>query len=287
MGKTAYLLRSIQGLFAPERLTCPNCGHPHALTVARKYLVTRLRRCGRCELLFRVPTDDPAKNRDYYEHEYSQGITTEMPSDEFLTALLRENFAGSEKDWTYYNRVLRSLGLIVGARVFDFGCSWGYGSYQMSAAGYSVVAFDVAPTRRRFARDKLGVAVVEDPLAAVSDLGLAGTFDCFFTAHVLEHLPKPCAVFDLAAKLLRPGGLFVSFTPNGCEPAKALHPEWNKWWGEVHPNMIDDRFLDRAFEQSPRVVGSSPVGEVQLPPTATMWYLNDLSGSELFFAARA
>jgi SAM-dependent methyltransferase len=225
-------------------------------------------------------------NQTYYEHEYSQGFTTSMPSDEELAALIQSNFAGTKKNWDYYNRVLRCLGIKPGQRIFDLGCSWGYGSYQMMVAGYKVVALEVSPTRRRYAQEKLGIIMTEDPESALSDPDLLGSFDCFFSAHVLEHLPRPEAAFDLAAKLLRPSGLFVSFTPNGSERAKVAWTGWNKCWGEVHPNFIDDCFLDRAFQASPRVIGSSPVNLVEIPHNAELRYINELTGPELFFAAQ-
>jgi cyclopropane fatty-acyl-phospholipid synthase-like methyltransferase len=209
-----------------------------------------------------------------------------MPSDEKLAALIRSNFAGTEKNWDYYNGVLRQLGLGPGERVFDFGCSWGYGSYQMAAAGYRVVALEVSPTRKRYAEEKLRVVMANDADSAIEDPSLAGAFGCFFSAHVLEHVPNPKMVFSLAAKLLRPGGLFVSFTPNGSQQAKTAWAGWNKAWGEVHPNFIDDQFLNRAFEGSPRVVGSSPVSSVELPSAAVLKRLNELTGPELFFAAQ-
>lgn len=209
-----------------------------------------------------------------------------MPSDEELATLIQTNFAGTEKNWAYYNGILRQLGLRRGERVFDFGCSWGYGSYQMAAAGYRVVALEVSPTRRRYAEHKLRVVMAQNVDSAIRDPSLAGTFGCFFTAHVLEHVPSPKEVFNLAAKLLRPGGLFVSFTPNGAEKARAAWAGWNKAWGEVHQNFIDDRFLNRAFEDSPRVIGSSPVSSVELPSNAVLKRLNELTGPELFFAAQ-
>jgi hypothetical protein len=39
--------------------------------------------------------------------------------------------------------------------------------------------------------------------------------------------------------LFRPGGLFVSFMPNGKEAHRAVSA-----WGEAHPQFIDDVFLD-------------------------------------------
>jgi cyclopropane fatty-acyl-phospholipid synthase-like methyltransferase len=91
-----------------------------------------------------------------------------MPSDDALANLLANNFDG-EKSWAYYNDVLKHLGLRKGARIFDFGCSWGYGSYQMIKAGYYVLAFEIAPTRRKYAEKKLSVPTVADMEEAVRD----------------------------------------------------------------------------------------------------------------------
>ena len=71
--------------------------------------------------------------------------------------------------------VLTKLGLNRGNTIFDYGCSWGYGSYQLVQAGFEVISFEVAPSRRRFAREKLGVTTVDD---MATDLDLH--FDCFF-----------------------------------------------------------------------------------------------------------
>jgi len=286
MGRLAYLTKSLARHFERERFVCPNCDSSGGPYVSRKYLITALRRCSQCKLLFRTPTDDPAESTDYYESEYSQGFITELPSEDGLKYLIRTGFAGSGKSWAYYNSVLGRLNLGPGSRIFDFGCSWGYGSYQMTSAGYQVTAFEIAPTRRKYAQRNLGVDMVEDLTAAGNDPNLAGKFDCFFSAHVLEHVPRPKSVFELADQLLRPGGIFVSFTPNGSEQARAARPQWDSLWGQVHPNYIDDRFLDYAFRAWPRVAGSSPVDALEFPSDPILSRVNELSGDELFFAAR-
>jgi cyclopropane fatty-acyl-phospholipid synthase-like methyltransferase len=227
----------------------------------------------------------PAFNSDFYENEYSAGFTTDMPSEADLSKLVSNDFTG-EKSWAYYNTVLARLGLVRGARIFDFGCSWGYGSFQMTKAGYSVIAFEIAPTRRKYAEEKLFVRTVLDMDEAVVNSAMTGAFDCFFTSHVLEHVPSPSRVFGFAEALLKKGGIFVSFTPNGSESARRSNLEWDRWWGEAHPNFIDDHFLDRSFQDWPRVVGSSPVGEIKFPSRSMMHRFDQLNGSELFFAAR-
>jgi len=114
----------------------------------------------------------------------------------------------------------------------------------------------------------------------------AEQFDCFFSAHVLEHVPSPEKSFNYAMALLKQGGLFVSFTPNGSAAHRAASRDWSKLWGEVHPNFIDDIFLDSSFKRSPRAAGSSPIDNASLPEFAELKQLNQLDGGELFFAAR-
>lgn len=94
-------------------------------------------------------------NAQIYEKTYSQGVTTDLPSDDRLTELKQSNFANSEKDYLHYIKVLTQLGLTPGALIFDYGCSWGYGSYQLARAGFDVMSYEVAPSRRRYAKEKL------------------------------------------------------------------------------------------------------------------------------------
>lgn len=284
MSKLAYLKRSFVAQFSRERYLCPNCGSSKSDVVERKYVVTQLRRCADCSLMFRAPNDDPAMNSSFYESSYSQGFTTDLPSDTMLAHLKESNFAGGEKDYSYYIGVLTQLGLKPGAMVFDFGCSWGYGSYQFAKAGFNVTSFEVAPTRRRYAKEKLGVNTVDDMELAARSLG--EQYDCFFSAHVLEHVPTPNQVFNQASRMLKRNGLFISFTPNGSRNHRSASPNWSKLWGEVHPNFIDEGFLDRSFRRSPRSVGSSPVSNASLPHDSQLKVLNNLQGNELFFAAQ-
>ncbi len=284
MKKLAYLYRSLTAQFTPSRLACPNCQGTNNFIVERKLLVTQLRRCKNCELMFRTPTDDPAANADYYENKYTQGFTTNTPSNAALAAMKRTNFVGTEKDYSYYIEVLAQLGLESGARVFDYGCSWGYGSYQLAKAGFAVTAFEVAHGRKLYAQEKLGIQVVDDMNLATAEF--VAQFDCFFSAHVLEHVPSPAQSFDYAMRLLKPDSIFVSFTPNGSAGFRAVSPDWSKLWGEVHPNLIDDVFLDHSFKRSSRVIGSSPVTNAFIPDEVMMRRLDSLNRAELFFASR-
>lgn len=238
---------------------CPNCGHDEYEVRDRKALVTELRDCALCRLMYRYPTDPRAKAIEFYQEDYEQGFTTDMPDAATLTALTDSHFAGHEKDYAPLIAILADLGVASGMRVFDFGCSWGYGSWQFARAGYEVKSFEISRPRARFARQKLGVDViddVEDPEAAKH---LAGTFDLFFSNHVLEHVPSPSDVIATARRLLKPGGLFVAITPNGSLGYRAAAPEsWHRFWGDVHPNMLNDEFWAREFAGVPHFIGSLP-----------------------------
>lgn len=188
----------------------------------------------------------------FYQAAYRQGFTTEMPSDAELARMLQAGF-GPERDYGAYVEVLDALGCRPGTRIFDFGCSWGYGSRQLLQRGYQVQAFEVSQPRGSFAREKLGIDVVSS-LEAVR-----GPFDVFFSAHVLEHVPSVAEAVRRGMSLLRPGGLFVAFTPNGSAEFRAADPAaWHKLWGLVHPQLIDAEYYRGLFAGRACLLASSP-----------------------------
>ena len=209
-----------------RNIHCPNCHHDIYTVIHRKYIVTELRRCARCALLYRSPSDSQYYNDHYYNNEYSQGFTSSVPSEVELQQLVESEFKTSPKNYQRYIDVICSLGMSPGDKLFDFGCSWGYGSWQLSKVGFNVVSAEISRCRREFAASKLGVEIVEDPWNTADNKTIAGTFDGFFSCHVLEHVPVPRKIFDLAAKLLKRDGLFISVTPNGSTAFRQTNKNW-------------------------------------------------------------
>lgn len=251
--KVSYFAASAARRLARRGLDCPSCGARGGTTVDRKALVTTLVRCPDCELLFRAPTTPTASSAAFYQRGYREGFTTELPDDATLRDWLGTGFAGSPKDYAPILAVLASAGVSAGARLFDLGCSWGYGSWQLARAGFEVDAFELSEPRAAFARDRLGVRVVDGLDAA------AGPYDVFFSSHVLEHVPSVGTVLDLARERLAPGGLLVAFTPNGSEAHRHAAPgSWHRAWGAVHPNFLDDRFWRRRSRDADLLLSSSP-----------------------------
>lgn len=281
MQKLRYLSRCLLKRILRQPALCPSCGAPDGEVVQTKYAVTQLRRCGRCRLLYRYPQDDREEAGRFYQRAYSQGITTDCPDDAALQALLAGGFRGHEKDFAPYLEALRALGVAAGAAVVDFGCSWGYGTWQLQRAGYNVQGCEISRARAAFGREKLSVPIVTEAVE------LRPGADVFFSAHVLEHVPSIHEAAALARRVLKPGGLFLAFTPNGSSGLRQKDPAAHRrLWGQVHPNLLSDEFYQKLFEGQPLLLASSPYDL----PAVQSWdqrgtALLDCSGPELMAAA--
>jgi 2-polyprenyl-3-methyl-5-hydroxy-6-metoxy-1,4-benzoquinol methylase len=277
MRSIVYLCVSLRKVLLEQGRDCPSCGFPGSADVIdRKWLVTSLRRCQKCHLLYRVPTTTYRENERIYQTKYKEGFTTELPDDATLNTLIRTKFKRSPKDYTIYVDVMRALGIHDKASIYDFGCSWGYGSYQLTAAGFDVEAFEISKPRAHFAADKLGIRL-RNPEAMAEN-----SVDVFFSAHVLEHVPSVEAVLKLADRILRAGGWFVAFTPNGslercCRDAVG----WHQSWGFVHPQLLDQEWVNARTEKSIVVADTDPydLDAIRQGRTTGKWH-----GSELLFA---
>jgi 2-polyprenyl-3-methyl-5-hydroxy-6-metoxy-1,4-benzoquinol methylase len=217
--------------------------------------VTKLVRCPSCRLLYRAPTDPPALHEALYQQDYSEGYTTDCPRREDLLALLENKFIGSERDYSSKIALMRALGVGSGARVLDYGASWGYGTWQLRASGYDTIGYELGRSRASYARTALGVPV-HDTLEEIE-----GPFDLFFSSHVLEHISAIKALIRFAWAQLKSGGVFLAFTPNGCRQHTSLRAnreEYRHIWGLAHPVLLDAEFYRHAFSGQPKLLCSSP-----------------------------
>jgi 2-polyprenyl-3-methyl-5-hydroxy-6-metoxy-1,4-benzoquinol methylase len=238
--KLAYLATSAIALIASGGHQCPSCGAQESFDVSSKFLVTTLRRCNQCQLLFRSPIDRNDKASRFYNRGYQSGFTTELPSHEALLGYLEAGFTGTPKNFNRYIELFDVLGVSEGARVLDLGCSWGYGAWQFQQAGYEVTGLEVGAARANYAREKLGIDT------ATSLEHIQGTFDVIFSSHVLEHIAELDDVLLWCEQRLSSGGLFVAVTPNGSDSFRRRSPkQWNRLWGAVHPLFLDEVFWQK------------------------------------------
>ncbi len=251
MRSSSYLFSSLIKLVTRCGRACPSCGALKSRVMDRKWGVTTLRRCQSCQLLFRSPTTTEAENERIYNMIYREGFTTDIPNDATIARLIATGFRGHEKSYDPYIEVLRALGLGRGLRLMDYGCSWGYGSHQLAAAGFVVEAFEISKERAEFAAARLGVRMTRPEVVA------SNSYDVFFSAHVIEHVPSVQQMVEVGLRVLKPGGMFVAFTPNGSLARKAVNPaRWHSAWGFVHPQLIDDVYL--AAQCRPCLATSAP-----------------------------
>jgi 2-polyprenyl-3-methyl-5-hydroxy-6-metoxy-1,4-benzoquinol methylase len=240
-------------------------------------------------LLYRTPTTTIEENKDFYQEEYTQGFTTDCPNDDKLNELISNNFRNTEKDYSKIIEILNILDLKSNTNVsslFDYGCSWGYGSYQLKKI-FNVKSYEISAPRAKYARDKLGVNIInESELDSLKNND--NKLDFFFMSHVLEHVPNPSETLDLGLKLLKKGGYIVSFTPNGSMENKKINSKWSKLWGMVHPNFIDEKFYEKFFKNNIYYIGSSKYNlkNIQNFTKNNQNYIDDLSGNELMIIVK-
>jgi SAM-dependent methyltransferase len=119
--------------------------------------------------------------------------------------------------------------LCAGKRVLDAACGVGYGAAYLAEHARDVVGVDrneeaIAYALRRYARPNLSFEVGD-----VLDLRHHpdASFDVVCSFETIEHLTDPGRLVAEAARVLRPGGIFVCSTPNAgrteSEPENPFH----------------------------------------------------------------
>jgi SAM-dependent methyltransferase len=170
-----------------------------------------------------------------------------MPSRAELENLIRTEFRNTEKDFREKIAFLRTL--MPSGHVLDFGCSWGYTSWQLERAGYDVTGFEISDIRCTYASTELGIKSISDELELRSPK-YTEAFDAVFTSHVLEHLPTLTNTFGQFNRWLKPGGLLMIFVPNGRGKNATLQGvHWGPLVCEKHPLALDAKFLTYALEK--------------------------------------
>lgn len=128
--------------------------------------------------------------------------------------------------------------LAAGSTVLDVGCGDGVSSFDIAAEGIEVVAFDIS--REQIARAirraesagrrNLTFFVADADTIPVADEAV----DCLLCFGTLHHLPDPARTLSEAARVLKPGGLYLGIENNKTplRPAFDLLMRLNPLWTE-------------------------------------------------------
>jgi len=283
LNKFNYLKITLSKWLVGKDFNCPSCNQSESFTISKKYLITSLKRCKNCLLMFRAPTTTEEENNKFYQEDYTTGFTTDCPDEEELQQLINTNFDGTERSYQKYFNVLTNLSNRENLELLDFGCSWGYGSFQLEKQGYKVQGYEISKPRSDYAKNKLNVKTIDD-LNSVEN----NQFDIIFSSHVLEHLPNLMSNINFALKVLKTDGFFVAFTPNGSKYHREKNKNWNKLWGMVHSNFLDEDFYKSYFKDYKYYITSSPYNgnSIKKFVDSDNSYCEELSGEELLIIVK-
>ena len=239
MRRLSFLFRVMANYGSDQN--CPYCTSSNTQLIERKNLVLQLRRCSVCGLRFRWPKETSGFLEKFYQEEYKEGgFTTDVPDTKLLEEYIAKGFVGSPKDFTTQIGVLKRE--LPSGRVLDFGCSWGYGVYQLNRAGYETIGFEISKPRAELGRRELHVEII-DSLSVLDSLQDA-SFDGIYASHVLEHLQSLKEIFTLFARVLKPGGIALVMVPNaGGKMARELGIDWGPMINEKHTLALDGEFF--------------------------------------------
>lgn len=231
MARLSFALRMAKDRWKEERGRCPYCKSRFSVRLQRKWLLIEARQCIYCGLIFRWPTDLAEGALDFYENGYEGQQATDIPSRAKLAELLTTNFSSSQYDKRDRVGFLeRTLGPAAGRSLFDFGSSWGYGTYQYRTAGWRPVGFELDRNRAQFGRERLDLDIRNDLSELEND-----TFDLIVADHSLEHVPRPGDTLDALSEMAGNEGVAAIFVPNGsCVVARRLGTSWGPFIGEAH-----------------------------------------------------
>ena len=200
-------------------------------------------KCGFCEFSHATPIPSEEELKYVYEHEY---YSSEKP-------LYLERYL-EDKDWwisTYSTRydILEENLAISRRRILDIGSGPGLFLLTGKQRGWTTKGVEPSAQASKFSKEELGLDIEEVLLDAESAKGL-GVFDVVNMSLVLEHIPNPASMIELAYSLLSDGGLLSISVPNDYNPFQRILNESSgvsPWWVSPphHINYFDARSLER------------------------------------------
>jgi 2-polyprenyl-3-methyl-5-hydroxy-6-metoxy-1,4-benzoquinol methylase len=276
--KLKYFIDSL--LATGQKAECPFCKTYDVRELDRKYMVTRLMECQNCHLYFRYPVDKNEVNYEFYQTEYVEQdqIATELPEEQVLKQMIDTQFINTSKNGArFLNLFSRLFPGENSLRIIDYGCSWGYLTYQFMQAGHDVQGYEISKSRAAYGISKLGIEILTDEKALMANNQI------FFSSHVIEHHPDISGMVRLAEKLLSPGGYFIAVSPNGSAEFRKKDPTaFHQAWGKVHPNYLNAAFYKHIFQGRSYYIGSNPFKMENIRPLISReCIVDDLSGEEL------
>ncbi|UZR95498.1 class I SAM-dependent methyltransferase [Chondrinema litorale] len=281
MNKIKYFVSSFFKSFDEKK--CPYCQSNNVIQIDQKFIFTKLLKCKKCNFQFRFPLDSYDESIKFYQDDYEQeGLTTDLPTDDELSYLIKSDFKNGAKDFSSHINLINRLDIhSERLRILDYGANWGYTSWQFIKAGFDVSSFEISKPRAKYGKEKLGIDIKTD----ISEI--KGKFDVLFSSHVIEHLPNINDFIDVSKKLLKDNGVFIAYCPNGSDELKKTNPKgFHGFWGQVHPNYLSKDFYKFIFKKNPYLITSTPLDNDLLDKWNNNQIIGTLSNNELLIITK-
>ena len=194
-------------------------------------------RCADCGVAFTRPRLSPTELAKYYPASYYGVEGKRFPA--WIEKLQRALYRGRVE------RIERMAG--GPGKVLDVGCGPGFLLRQFRDRGWEAHGTEFSETAAAHAREALHLPV---RVGDLRELGFeSGSFDAVTMWHVLEHMIAPESTIAEAARLLRPGGVFLCATPNfGSAEARITRDKWFHLDVPRHVNHFSADVLARLME---------------------------------------
>lgn len=201
-------------------------------------------KCSGCGLVFQNPQPIAAELTDRYDGEY---FDYEIENEDGFYNLMKLGL----QDVGFFNEESRILeeSIIENRRplFLDAGCATGRLIHAMRERGWDVKGVEVCPQSVDYARQKRNLDIYLGSLEAAAYS--ADSFDVVHCSHLIEHLTDPSAFITEAARILKPGGLFIAVTPDisGFQ-AGLFRAEWRSAIAD-HMYLFSKKTLKMMMEQ--------------------------------------
>lgn len=182
-------------------------------------------KCRGCELV--QVTNMPARDQlgELYEGNFFDTYYNDLAESKEKQSYVYLNF-GNKLDQIEKRTGRRG-------RILDVGCSYGFFLDVARQRGWDVVGLEVSKYSAAYARERLGLMVVERPI--VEAKFSEGSFDVITLWAVIEHLPNPREVVQHVGKLLKDDGMLVLHTGNvESYRARIEGRRWRAWLPPIH-----------------------------------------------------
>ncbi len=160
-------------------------------------------RCNNCKLIYQYPQPVQSDLSLRYDDNYFE---YEINNEESFFSLMLKTLSDVQFD-------SRSAFLKDGnAEFLDVGCATGLLLKHMEGLGWKGRGVELCPSSAEYGRNIRKLDIYQGTLeeAEYSD----NQFSVIHSSHLIEHLTDPAAYIKEVFRILAPGGLFITTTPN-------------------------------------------------------------------------